>query len=84
MLFLSVKNRLDRTYGCFELFGLDIMLDEDLKPYLIEINTNPAIFTDTTVQKDLIPKLVDDTIKLALELHPEGCEDGKAEVAEFM
>ena len=49
LLFESVKNRLDRKYGCFELFGLDIMLDEDLKPYLIEINTNPAIFTDTQV-----------------------------------
>lgn len=60
------------------------MLDETLRPHLIEINTNPAIFTDTKVQKDIIPKLVDDTIKLALELHPLGQEDGATQVKEFM
>ena len=27
----------------FELLGLDFMLDEDLKPWLIEINTNPCL-----------------------------------------
>ena len=27
----------------FELFGYDFMLDEDLNPWLIEVNTNPSI-----------------------------------------
>ena len=49
LLFNSVKMRLERKFGCFELFGLDFILDEKLNPYLIEINTNPALFTDTPV-----------------------------------
>lgn len=27
----------------FELLGMDFMIDEDLKPWLIEINTNPCL-----------------------------------------
>jgi tubulin polyglutamylase TTLL1 len=27
----------------FEIFGLDFMIDESFKPWLIEINTNPCL-----------------------------------------
>jgi D-alanine-D-alanine ligase-like ATP-grasp enzyme len=33
----------------FELLGCDILVDEQLQPFLLEINTNPAIFLDTPV-----------------------------------
>jgi len=36
-------------FGCFELLGFDFIIDEELNLKLIEINVNPAIFTDTTV-----------------------------------
>jgi len=76
LLFLQVKDKLDRLYGCFELFGFDLLIDDDLGVHLIEINTNPALFTDTTVQKEMLPKLVDDVVGYALELHEAGKEDG--------
>jgi hypothetical protein len=32
----------DRRYT-FEIYGYDFMIDDQLKPWLIEINTNPCI-----------------------------------------
>ena len=43
---LAAKNKIDRRLGCFELLGCDILLDEHFNPYLLEINFNPAIYTD--------------------------------------
>lgn len=39
----SVFKRLDpmKRYHTFEIFGLDYILDDKLRPYLLEMNTNP-------------------------------------------
>jgi D-alanine-D-alanine ligase-like ATP-grasp enzyme len=29
--------------NCFQLFGIDILIDENLKPWLLEINAFPSI-----------------------------------------
>ena len=41
------KDKLDRRKGCFELIGCDFMIDDNFTPYLIELNTNPAITIGT-------------------------------------
>ena len=53
-------DKFEKRLGLFELLGCDIMIDTNLKVYLIEMNTNPALFLgfliifnylDTTTQQ---------------------------------
>lgn len=43
---------------------MDVLLDENLKPYLLEINHSPSFTTDTPFDYDLKYKLISDTLKL--------------------
>lgn len=54
--------------GTYELLGCDIIVDQNCTPYLLEVNTNPALFTDTNTQKQIIPALVNNTLDIALNL----------------
>ena len=45
------------------MFGLDFMIDIDLKAWLIEINTNPDITTTSPVLTKIIPNMVDNALK---------------------
>ncbi|XP_071291251.1 tubulin monoglutamylase TTLL4 isoform X2 [Agelaius tricolor] len=38
-----VKMYVRRPYCCHELFGFDIMLDENLKPWILEVNISPSL-----------------------------------------
>lgn len=55
--------------GCFEVFGLDFMLDRDLRAYLIEINTSPALFRKGRCLSDLLPRVIEETMQRALDPH---------------
>jgi tubulin polyglutamylase TTLL6/13 len=32
---------------CFEILGMDVLIDYKLKPYLLEVNHTPSFSTDT-------------------------------------
>lgn len=61
-----MKEKLDRKFGCFEIFGFDFILDSELNPYLLEVNINPAMFLDTPVLEQMLPKLINDTCIMAV------------------
>ena len=58
----SIRMRLKRRVGCFGLYGYDFMIDEDMKVWLIEINVNPALTTNTNTLIQAIPPVVKESI----------------------
>ena len=63
MLSLVTNKDSDEKGGCFELFGFDILLDTQLKPWLIEVNCAPSMGVscpaDTKVKSALINDMID-------------------------
>lgn len=44
--------------SCFQLLGFDIIMNEDKKAYLLEVNQNASLHTDTSADKRIKSALV--------------------------
>ena len=66
----SVKKSINENNrkGCFEIFGYDFMFDKDLNPYLIEINTNPGLEISSPLISTLVPRMIDDALRLTIDV----------------
>lgn len=61
---------------CFELYGFDVLLDSNLKPWLIEINASPSMTANTPSDYEMKMGLLDDTFTvLDLEKTSSGTEE---------
>lgn len=62
---LGIVPEVPQTRNCFELLGFDVMIDDKLKPWLIEVNFSPALSVDDSVPDQLVkPALIRDIVKL--------------------
>ena len=53
----------------FEIMGYDFMIDEELRPWLIEVNTNPCLEETSALLRQLLPRMIDDAFKLTLDVY---------------
>jgi len=47
--------------------GYDFMIDSNLKPWLIEINTNPCLALSSDYLSELIPKMINNAFTISLD-----------------
>ena len=65
----AVKDKINdlNRRGCYELLGYDFMFDENINPFLIEINTNPGLEISSPLISQLVPRMVDDCFRLTID-----------------
>ena len=67
--FKSIGKKLIKTNPvlCFEIFGYDFIVDNDFKPWILEINNNPGLCISSPVIQKLVPRMLDDAFRLTID-----------------
>merc|ERR1719263_986619 len=61
---LAVQKVMIQDKHCFELYGYDIMISSDLKPWLIEVNASPSLSANTPHDYEMKFAVLDDTMTI--------------------
>lgn len=78
-----MKRSFDERNTCFELFGFDVLLDAQYKPYVIEVNIMPSLSCSSPMDKAIKFRLLSDLYNLAgffpydRKKHTKDVEDAK-------
>ena len=61
---LAVQSEMESTPSSFDLVGYDVLIDANLKAWLIEINSSPSLARDNVLDDMVKQTLIDDTLDL--------------------
>jgi hypothetical protein len=50
--------------NCFQLLGFDVLVDSDLKPWVLEVNLSPSLVTDSPLDHSIKATLLKDTMNI--------------------
>lgn len=50
---------------CFQILGFDVLIDQNLKPYILEVNYRPSLDTDTSDEHQMKMYMLSEAIKIA-------------------
>ncbi|VDK50129.1 unnamed protein product [Anisakis simplex] len=60
------------TFTSHELYGMDILIDDNLKPWLLEVNISPSLHSGTAVDQSVKAPLARDVLNLCgIQLPPQ-------------
>ena len=61
---LSVESSIPSQPNSFELFGFDVIIDDNLRPWLLEVNASPSMSRENVLDHRVKDALIRDTIAL--------------------
>lgn len=63
MLDIHAKASEHRT-NCYELYGFDVLIDANLKPWILEVNVCPSLSSSSPLDRKIKHSLLVDTLNL--------------------
>lgn len=75
----AVKSHVKRKYSCHELFGFDIILDENYKPWIVEVNISPSLNSSSPLDVAVKGAMIADLLRIAGYMIPDPKDMTKAE-----
>ena len=65
----SVRQKINKKNRkhCFLILGYDFIIDENFKVWLLEVNKNSGLTISSNLIKKLVPRMIDDCIKLTVD-----------------
>lgn len=63
--YIVTQNRTAKSKNaCFEIYGFDVLIDANLKPWLLEVNVLPSLSSSSPFDKQVKSMLLSDTFHL--------------------
>ncbi len=67
----AVQHLMVSDKHCFECYGYDVIIDNELRPWLIEVNASPSLSATTSSDKIMKHVLINDIINLVIPEYPD-------------
>ncbi len=64
LMYQEFVNHVPYRNNCFQLLGFDILIDSNLKPWLLEVNLSPSLNTDSPLDLKIKGNLIADLFTL--------------------
>ena len=64
---IAGKSEIQMRNNSFELFGYDVMFDDEMNIYLIEINASPAMDYSTKITERLVKEMIENLFQIVID-----------------